>query len=52
MVSCRFACEGARVGEVFLVRVPGALHADAVFELSGVAPEGLRRAAAETTRWF
>jgi methylphosphonate synthase len=52
LAPCRFVCDGARAGEVFLVRVPGALHADAVFELSGVAPAGLHRAAAETTRWF
>ena len=52
LARCRFECDGAVPAEVFLVRVPGALHADAVFELSAIAPAGLARAAAETTRWF
>ncbi|MBM4441166.1 MAG: hypothetical protein FJ027_12170 [Candidatus Rokubacteria bacterium] len=52
LARCRFECVGTATAEVFLVRVPGALHADAVFELSAIAPAGLARAAAETTRWF
>jgi methylphosphonate synthase len=51
MVDCRFEADGAP-GEVYLVRVPGSLHADAVFELSAMAPRGRGRSAGETTRWF
>jgi len=52
MVDIRLAVEGPLPGELYIVRVPGALHATAVFELSGMAPAGLGRAATETTRWF
>jgi len=34
------------------VRIPRDLHPDAVFELSGMAPDGIRRAAQEDTSWF
>ncbi len=52
MASVRFEAESARPGDLYLVRIPGALHPDAVFELSGMAPDGSSRAAGETTRWF
>ena len=52
MTACRFEVAGGRPGEIYLVRVPGDLHADAVFELSGMAPNSVTRAAAETTSWF
>jgi hypothetical protein len=52
MVCCRFLDHNAQGGELFVVRVPGDLHADAVFELSGMAPSGWARVAAESTRWF
>jgi hypothetical protein len=52
MVRHSFNAVGSRPGELYIVRVPGDVHADAVFELSGVAPAGLARVAAETNRWF
>jgi len=51
MVACRFESDRAP-GEVYVVRVPGSLHAEAVFELSAMAPPGRGRSARETTRWF
>ncbi len=52
MTTCRFEASGPRPGELYLVRVPGDLHPDAVFELSGMAPDGVTRAAHESTSWF
>lgn len=52
MTACRFECASAEAGALYVVRVPGDLHPDAVFELSGLAPSSLARAAGETTRWF
>ena len=52
MTGCRFEASGERGGAVYLVRVPGDLHPDAVLELSGMAPHGVRRAAHEDTSWF
>lgn len=52
MVECRFLDVSGKGGELYVVRVPGDLHADAVFELSGMAPSGWARVAAESTRWF
>ena len=52
MTVCRFDAVGGRPGDIYMVRVQGDLHADAVFELSGMAPRGLSRVAGETTRWF
>jgi hypothetical protein len=52
LVECRFTAMGNGGGEIYMVRVPGDLHADALFELSGMAPRGVSRIAGETTRWF
>jgi len=52
MTVCRFETDGPRDGELYLVRVPGDLHPDALFELSGMAPVGITRAANEMTSWF
>lgn len=52
LTVCRFDAMGDRPGDIYMVRVQGDLHADAVFELSGMAPRGLSRIAGETTRWF
>jgi methylphosphonate synthase len=51
MVACRFEADRAP-GDVYVVRVPGSLQAEAVFELSAMAPRGRGRSAGETTRWF
>ena len=52
LTVCRFDAMGDRPGDIYMVGVQGDLHADAVFELSGMAPRGLNRVAGETTRWF
>jgi hypothetical protein len=52
MIGCRLEADGARPGDLYLVRVPGDLHPEAVFELSSLAPSGLGRSATETTRGF
>jgi methylphosphonate synthase len=52
LTVCRFDAMSDRSGEIYMVGVQGDLHADAVFELSGMAPSGLNRVAGETTRWF
>lgn len=52
MITCRFETDGRESGDMYVVRVPGDLHTEAVFELSGVAPHGISRAANETMRWF
>jgi len=52
MTGCRFEASNGRGAELYIVRIPGDLHPDAVFELSGMAPDGIRRAAQEDTSWF
>lgn len=52
MIMCRFAVDGHHAGDLYVVRVPGDLHTEAVFELSGMAPCGIGRVANETMRWF
>ena len=52
MSCCRFETANTGAGELYLVQVPGALHPDAVFELSGMAPIGLSRAISECSLWF
>lgn len=52
MTGCRFEADGKNAAELYVVRIPGDMHADAVFELSSMAPQGLARVAKETTRWF
>lgn len=52
MTSCRFEVEGKNPAEIYMVRIQGDMHADAIFELSSMAPQGLARVAKETTRWF
>ena len=52
MTGCTFNGLNGRGGELYIVRIPGDLQTEAVFELSGMAPSGWDRVAAETTRWF
>jgi hypothetical protein len=52
LTEIRLSVTGRRPADLYMVRVPGDLHADAVFELSSMAPSGLARVAGETTRWF
>lgn len=52
LVPCSFSTEGRDEADVFVVRVPGSLHADAVLELSGMAPRGIGRAGTEVMSWF
>ena len=52
MTFCTFNGLNGRGGELYSVRIPGHLQAAAAFELSGMAPSGWDRVAAETTRWF
>ena len=52
MPDCTFNGLNGRGGELYIVRIPGDLQTEAVFELSGMAPSGWDRVAAETPRWF